>query len=452
MMNRRSALTRMALGGGAVALSPFLRHLRMLDEPGEDAQLPKRFVFVLKSSGLQAEYLNPEGLTHGGRDVVNEALGQRALHAGMSCLEPFRRRLTILQGLSGRMCTIGHSSFYGALGAYKASAETQPSAATIDGHLSTLFPSVFNHVGLKMGTGSQGTAYPALSATGRGEQLPYQCNPALAYQSLFGSIATGGDIKRKYERTGNVLEAMAGDIRRLRGELPSDEREKLGHYLNGFEALRDRRLELISMQDVLRAHAPDVTDKYTSDRTTQHLEAHFDMAAAALITGITNVATVHCDDLDSTYAGLGITPKVHSIGHGSSSGALSSQDCRNRIRTFHFELIAALAAKLEAVPEGDGSMLDNTVIVYVSDNSDKHHSTGVEWPMVVLGDLGGKLKSAGRYIAYPAYGAPAHHHTIGNWHTTLCHAAGAPQEHFGQPDYALGKLADQSGPLTEVLA
>ena len=96
-------------------------------------------------------------------------------------------------------------------------------------------------------------------------------------------------------------------------------------------------------------------------------------------------------------------------------------------------------------------MLDNTVIVYVSDNSDKHHSTATEWPMVVLGNMGGRLKSNGRYLAYPGYGKSGHHHTIGNWLTTLCHVAGAPVDHFGQPDFAIGKEKDQLGPLPELL-
>lgn len=96
-------------------------------------------------------------------------------------------------------------------------------------------------------------------------------------------------------------------------------------------------------------------------------------------------------------------------------------------------------------------MLDNTIIMYVSDNSDKHHSSALEWPMFVLGSLGGKLKTQGRYIAYPKYGSAKHRHTIGNWLTTLTHLAGAPKDHFGQADFTLGKLEDQMGPLNELL-
>ena len=435
-------------GAGATMLAPFLAHM----EAAEKGNLPKRFVFVVKSSGLQAEYLNPEGLTHGGDKIVDASLEGKRLPNSLQSLEPLKDRLTIIQGLSGKMCNSGHSSHYGALGAYKATAVAQPLAPTIDGFLSTKFPSVFNHIGLKMGDGSQGTAYPSISASDRNKQLPFQCNPELAYQNLYGSIAEGGNIKAKYTRTGNVLDAMSDDIKKLQKELPSQEREKLGGYLAGFEALRERRTKLISMQGILKEHAPKPKDKYTSKFTTDHLDAHFDMATAALVTGISNVITLHCDDLNSSYQGLGITPKVHSIGHGSSSGSLSSQDCRNMIRKFHVDLIAQMAETLAKVPEGDGSMLDNTLIVYLSDNSDKHHSSATEWPMFALGNVAGQLNSKGRYLAYPRYGAANHKQTLGNWLTTICHVAGIEQDHFGQPDFALGKLDMQKGPLSELLA
>lgn len=451
MNSRRSILQSVSLGAGTLALAPFMNRYALSEEVTAQSETPKRFLFVVKSSGLQAEFINPEGMQHGGSSIVDKSLEGCRLAEGMEPLEPFRNRLMILQGLSGRMCNPGHSSHFGALGAYKSGAHSQPAAATIDGFLSEKLPSVFNHVGLKMGDGSQGTAYPSISAKGKNQQLPFQCNPELAFQNLFGSIAAGGDIKRNYLRTGNVLDAMSEDIRKLQKQLPQQGREKLDHYLGGFEALRDRRLKLVGMQDVLKRHAPEVSDKYKSKYSTDHLEAHFDMAASALITGITNVVTIHTCDLNSSYQGLGITPKVHSVGHGASSGSMSSQDCRNLIRKFHFNLISEVARKLENIPEGDGNMLDNTVIVYVSDNSDKHHSTATEWPMVVLGNLGGRLKSNGRYLAYPGYGKANHHHTIGNWFTTLCHVAGTPVDHFGTPDFAIGKEKDQTGPLSELL-
>ena len=141
---------------------------------------------------------------------------------------------------------------------------------------------------------------------------------------------------------------------------------------------------------------------------------------------------------------------MHSIGHGSSNGAETAQQCRDRIRRFHLELTAGMASRLAAVPEGDGTMLDNTLIVYLSDNSNLHHSTAVEWPILTLGGLGGAWKGGGRYLAWPRYGRQGHR-TIGNFLTTVCHAAGQAVEHFGHLDLALSADLDQRGPLSELL-
>jgi hypothetical protein len=249
-----------------------------------------------------------------------------------------------------------------------------------------------------------------------------------------------------------VLDAMRGKIKRLRTSLPSQEKEKLDFYLSGFEALKDRRVKLIDMQDVLRKDAPEVTDIYNSKVTTHHLEAHFEMATAALITGISNVITISCDDLSSSYEGIGISSQVHAIGHGARSGDLSAQECRSKMVNFNMQLIAGMANKLSQVPEGNGTMLDNTLIIYLSDNADQHHASNLQWPIVVIGNLNGRLKSKGRYIAYPHYNSANGVRTIGNWLTTLTHLAGVPQDYFGQPDLALGSLKTQAGPLSELLA
>lgn len=448
IFDRRTMLKHAALGAGAAALSPFLSHVRMADR----GKLPKRFVFVLKASGLHAQFLNPPGLKHGGREIVDSSLDGKTLPYKLAPLEPFKDRVTIIQGLGGRQCAIGHSSYYGALGGFKSPHHTRPSAATIDGHLSELFPSVFNRIGLKMGTGTQGVAYPDLSSAGKNRQMPFQCNPQLAYANLFGSIVAGGDIKSKYTRTGNVLDAMRGKIKKLRRSLPNQEKEKLDYYLDGFEALRDRRVKLIDMQDVLSKGAPEVTDIYKSKVTTHHLEAHFEMATAALITGISNVITISCDDLSSSYAGIGIPSQVHAIGHGARSGELSAQECRSKMVNYNMQLIAGMAEKLSKVPEGDGTMLDNTLIAYLSDNADQHHASNLQWPIILVGNLNGRLKSKGRYIAYPHYNTGKGVRTIGNWLTTITHLAGVPQDYFGQPDLALGSLSTQTGPLSELLA
>jgi hypothetical protein len=348
------------------------------------------------------------------------------------------------------MCATGHSGFYGALGAFKGSNTKKPIAHTIDGYLANKFPSVFNHIGLKMGNGSESVVYPSISSAGSGRQLAYQCNPMIAYTNLFGSIAESGDVQKKYAASGNILDFVSNDVKRLKRQLNPEESEKLDYYLEGFDSLKDRRIKLTKMQKILNQNAPEVTDTFTSSTPTHHLEAHFDLAAATLISGLSNSISILCDDLQTNYDGIGIPGTVHGIGHGATIGEHNSEQCRDMIRKFHLELLSGLMHKLAKAPEGDGTMLDNTVIVYISDNSDKHHSFANEWPLLLFGGkFNGKLKSTGRYLQYPDYGKQGHR-TIGNFLTTIVQAAGLPDKHFGHLDLGLSDI-DQEGPLHELL-
>ena len=80
------------------------------------------------------------------------------------------------------------------------------------------------------------------------------------------------------------------------------------------------------------------------------------------------------------FTGLGVNVAKHNIGHGGSYNGKSWRELAVMIRRFHMTLIARLATKLAAIPEGDGSMLDNTLIVYLSDAAEAHHSRCWEWP------------------------------------------------------------------------
>src|SRR4030095_15007528 len=118
-------------------------------------------------------------------------------------------------------------------------------------------------------------------------------------------------------------------------------------------------------ESTLRKHAPVVSDKYRSQVETDRLDAHFDLAAAALIGGLTNVVTI-ASGVGSPFfvvqfGGLGISVRKQSIGHGEPYKDRTWEDLAITIRRFHFELIARLMKKLEAVPEGHGTLLDNTL-------------------------------------------------------------------------------------------
>ena len=242
-------------------------------------------------------------------------------------------------------------------------------------------------------------------------------------------------------------------------KLPATEKEKLDHYLEGFEALRIRSKRLAEMEAQLKAAAPELNDHYGSTIETERLDAQFELATSALIGGLTQVVAIRADHLGMRLTGLGLGAKtVHHIGHmiEGKSGGNGGEDfeggmgefaTRELIMDYHMKHLARMATRLAAVPEGDGDMLDNTLIVYLSDHGEKHHSSCYEWPMVTLGNVGGAFRS-GSYVHVPGWGN-AGHRTIAHLYRSLLHAAGLPQDGFGQPDLTLPGSVDQVGPLAE---
>jgi hypothetical protein len=462
---RRQFVTATAIGSTSLALQPMLQRFRLEAAGVDRSKLPQRFVFVMKSSGVISERLEPPTLEAALRDkskAVNESLADHALPETLKPLTPFKDQLAIIQGLSGKMCRPGHSSWFGAMGVYKTGGEHNSGVilrATADAELARLFPSPFNHVGLAlrgkvMGKETEGTLYPGITAVGPGRELPFQASPDIAYQQLFGSaIASDERAQVQYGLKSNLLDFMVRDIRNLNRALPATEREKMGHYLNAFEELQVRRERLSSMSDRIRESAPEFSDRFTSTRPAVRQQAHIDLTAAALISGITNVVTLRLDNISTTYDDLGLSEKsVHGIGHNEISNGKSSQEARDIIRLHHMKLLADLAGQLKAVPEGDGTLLDNTAIIYLSDSGNEHHGNLTEWPYLVIGGNGGRLNIAGRYIQYPNYGVDGHR-TIGNWWTTWLNAFGNPIEHYGNFDLELQKNGvPQKGALTELMS
>jgi hypothetical protein len=462
-MNRRDILKGMTLSTGGLLLSPLLD--RMAAFADGRPVTPKRFVFVVESNGVRPEQLTPSGVQRRPRDtrpnngpaqVVDVPLADRELPFSLQPVNRWKNRVTIVQGLSGRVCGGGHSNNFQALGAFGAGRgnggeSTAILSETIDGALARTVPGIFPHIGLGISKRVENNVIYNISARGPDRPLPTMCKPDQAYGTLFGSVA-GGRAREEFAAQNNLLDFLRDDVRRVESRLAGEEREQLGAYLETFETLRNRHSRLNEIQHTLRERGPVVSDKYTSAVETDRLDAQFDIGAAALICGLTNVLTISSAagirDFDITFRGLGLNIDKHSIGHGGSHQGRTWAELYDMIRRFHFDLIAGLMQKLERVPEGNGTMLDNTVILYLSDGAEAHHSRCWEWPMVLIGNIGNRLRT-GRYIDYPGYGQRGHR-TIANMYVTLLHLAGSDRDSFGMADQGLRDL-DQHGPLAELL-
>lgn len=453
-LDRRELLKGMSLGAGTLVLSPIVEKLAAYAD-GRASQ-PTRFVFVLEGNGLPWQHVQPLGIQRSRREsdrrqLVDLPLGDHRLPRALEPLAPWKDRVTIVQGLSGRVCGGGHSNNFGALGVYKGQG-CIARGETIDVAIGKRLGGIFKQIGLGMVDRPGATVVYNCSAWDRGKPMPTQTRPDLAYAQLFGSVA-GGEARQQFIARANMLDYLRDDIRRLERTLSAPEREMLQAHVTALESMSNRQSRLNEIQSTLRRHAPVVTDKFTSRVETDRLDAQFDIAAAALVAGLTNVVTIASGSGDPyfgvKFTGLGINFGKHGIGHGGSYNGMTADQMATIIRRFHFELIARLIRRLQSVPEGNGTMLDNTLIIYLSDSAEAHHSRCWEWPFVLIGNLGGRLR-CGRYIEYPYWGFRGHRE-IGNLYTTFLHAIGDRREFFGVKDPNLRHL-DQNGPLQELLA
>ena len=436
-------------------LSPMIQRV-MANAEGK--QRPPRFVFVLQSNGFDAVQACPESIPfqkYADREKFESIdLAQHKLPMGLAALEPLKSKTTIVQGLSGRCTGGGHSTWGGSLGQYRISgANLSPQNITIDYQLGQAIPGILPWIGVGMASGAR-DALMNITARAAHKTMPIILNPEKAYNSFF-SVAAGGEREKNFHLKRNLLDYMVGDVKKTRKALGALAGEELDAYLAAYDQLAARQYQLLANKEVLKKSAPKLDDRFTSTVATKRLEAQFELAGSALIGGLSNVATLTCAATEinaQPYLGIGVDISNHGFGHmGGNKRDAKGVPYYEKTRGWLFSLIAKLAQRLEKTPEGDGNMLDNTIIVYMSDAPDTHHSTGYEWPLAIVGNLKGKMNLGGRYINFPGYGKPGHH-TVGALYTTFLNCVGQRQQTFGRLDPDLDEKAMQTGPLAQLMA
>ena len=462
--------------GASLAMAPFLPSLQaQAQAAGRGRGAIRRFVFVVKSSGidkfnlvpegLENHYVSPEGRKLGNKarrlgPMVDVSLGEHALPAKLSRLEAFRDRLTIIQSLSGEGFSGNHTAGYGALSCHNS--ERVAIAPSIDCLLGKqlsmgpypMYGMATNGRLLEGGALAESYCYPNISAYKAGMPVPFQASPRKAFVELFGaSVAPPEELERELALNGSLMNFLTGDARRIEKQLTGDEKERFGLYLNSFEELQNLERKKVALSERVKRFAPKPGGLYDSVKPKHRIESYFDLAAASLITGLTNVVTVRPDTLGVEYRELGISNSVHALGHlgeNKATNGMNGNEARAAVERLHLDGIAEMAGKLDGIPEGDGTMLDHTLIVYMSCSGGDHHGGQADWPFLLVGGSSGRLRM-GRYLEFPKYREEGHR-TIGNLYLSFMKAAGMdPPVSFGQPDSNLKDL-DLAGPLSELMA
>ena len=442
MINRREMLHGMATGVGALlGTSLFPGLARAADTPIiQTAGGPKRVIFFLQNHGFDPLTCIPKGL------VESCSLDGVTLEMPMQALEPYKNRMHIVNGLHGLHTNCGHSAFFGALGGYRGgNGGAPPLGPTIDYVLSQALPqTILPPLCIGMESLESMRARPTvgnLTATGPNQPMFMYCDPSLLYRTLFGSI-TDGKLMDQYQARSSIMLDLERVARRKGKGLPVGDSERYGSYVNGFHDLNGMREKLAGVSGQLKKYAPKIDDRYTNPKfETDWHDALLEIGIAALQANLTNVLTIAsgCGEYFGSWKGLGVNEAGHGLGHVDQPGNATW----TKIRNYNCEMLVKLMKALEAVPEGSGTMMDNTLIVYTSNNADKQHSSGEIWPFVLLGNAGGRFKT-GQYTHIKE-------RPINDLYTTFLRSLGKPVDHFNLNSYMANQTKSKAGPIEELL-
>ncbi|MAI70352.1 MAG: hypothetical protein CMM01_05505 [Rhodopirellula sp.] len=462
--NRRAFITGAALGAGAATLSYGNQQCFSADSRSD---YPRRFVFIRKSNGVRPDevalptFSDAELKRDREKETLRVDLANHELPSWMQRLEPHKTELSILQGLSCKMSENGHWSYSSVMGAFKSGRNSLSGIkrATVDFEMAKLAPSPFGHVELSL-TGNYSTfrtgIVPGYSAPGPHQRNYCYADPQTAYDELFKSVANPDAVASDNAMLRFLQEEESYKARVLEGH----EKLKISNHVGSIEAIQARNLEVKKMSGAIAQHLPELDTIHQSGganaTTPEKQKAMTDILVAALVTGLTNVVTYTIDELSTPIKGLrgneGDHISLHELGHNGGYSGVSANDIREKVRVGHMEQVATIVERLKAVPEGGGTMFDNTVVMYFPENGEGHHSHGTEAPFVVLAGNQCKLNLGGQYVRLPFH-ATEGHKTIGNWYTTLLNAYGNPIQHYGDFDLEMSrKKYDQSGAITELMS
>lgn len=428
-------LRRMAAAAVATPLLPSLA------KAATGKRKPKRIIFFLQNQGFDPKTCIPAGMTNSG------SLAKAKLPEPIEALEPYKERLHIINGLHGMHTSPSHSAFFGALGGYRGSDGVPPSGPTIDYELSRVLPgTLLPHLCIGMDSMENMKAKPTvanLSASGAGQPIFMHSNPNHLYQMLYGGISQG-EIRKQHEARSSMFDRIEQLAVTKGVGLHGINKQRYGQYVNGFNDINGLRERLNKVSGHLRKFAPKVDQRYTRPEfETDWHDVLLDLGISALKSGITSVLTIGSGrgEIFGAWKGLGVEQQGHNLGHMKQP----DNPIWIKIRQYNSRMLVKLIQELDSVPEGSGTMMDNSLIVYTSNNADYQHTSGKNWPVMLLGNYDGAFKT-GCFTQLDSK------RPINALYTSILRASGVEIDRFNMSEKMAAKFDSGTGPLKEVLA
>jgi hypothetical protein len=263
------------------------------------------------------------------------------------------------------------------------------------------------------------------------QPLPMENDPRKVFYRLFGQGDTAEERGEIVTETGSLLDHVQDKAQRLGRELGPSDRAMLSDYLDSVREL-ERRVQKVRESDTSNVQLPDAPLGIPED-FAEHLKMMFELIALAWQSNKTNVATFMMAKEVSmrTYNQIGIPDAFHPLSHHQNDPA--KLDRLSKIQTYHTQQFAGFVKRLAQTPDGEGTLLDHSLILFGSNmsNSDKHNNDPL--PSALLGLACGRVKG-GQHLHYPQDTPHA------NLLLTMLNRVGVPMDRFGNSTGALAEV------------
>ena len=435
-LTKKHIARRTFLGGAGVTLAlPFL-----------DAMVPARTLWAQTAANPKTRFTGifvPHGMAPGYWVPSTEGTGFE-FPMIMSPLDPFRDRVVIMSGLwsksaepppgvtgadhwvaSAYLCANKPRKTAGA-DIYNGMTIDQVIAHTIGQE--TLLPSL--QLGVEdpganssnCGEGYSCAYTNSISWQTPSRPLPMEINPQVVFERLFGDGGTADERAARRQEDHSILDSVTKSLARLKMDLGQPDRSRVDAYLEDVREI-ERRLRIAEKASSV---APTSAVPYGVPETfDEHIKLQFDLLTLAFRGDMTRVSTLlYARDLTGrVYPESGTTISFHGGSHHAEDPKKIEEYAK--LNRYHVQMLAYFLEKLRNTPDGDGSLLDHSLILYGSNMGNSNQHLHYDVPHVLAGGASGKLKG-GRHLAFPSKSVPT-----GNLLLSILDMFGVQQEGLG---------------------
>jgi len=289
----------------------------------------------------------------------------------------------------------------------------------------TPLPSIelaIEEVGLNCGAGYGCAYFNTISWRNPTMPLPMENSPQVVFERLFGDGSNAALRLSRKKEDRSILDSVTEKVGRLQSKLDPSDRTRLTEYLDDIREI-ERRIQKAEQQSANEGNVPEAPVG-VPELFEDHLKLMFDLQALAYRAEITRIMTLMYarDTSGATYPTSGNRDGFHGASHHSNARA--KMDSFALINRYHVQMLAYFIDKLQSTPDGDGNLLDHSVVLYGSSMSNGNQHDHDPLPVAVVGGLSGQLKG-GRHIVTPA------HTPMSNLMLALLDKFGVQQKSFG---------------------